>query len=68
MRKSYALFCDAPWNWISVGLGGTIRTNVSRVEMEAAARGLGIDITPAIYVDIRVMEEEAIRYWSRKRR
>lgn len=67
MREPFALFCDAPWNWVSLGMGGYIRTNISRLEMEASARGLGITLTPAIFGDVRIMENEALTYWSRKR-
>lgn len=67
MVEPFALFCDAPWNWVSLGVGGFVRTNISRTELEASARGLAIAITPAIFQDIRVMEEAAIEFWSRKR-
>jgi hypothetical protein len=66
MRVPFALFCDAPWNWVSVGLGGLIRTNISRIELEASARALGVELTPTIFADVRVMEDEAIKYWSRR--
>lgn len=67
MHVPFALFCDAPWQWVNLGLGGTMRTNISRVELEASARSLGVEMTPAIFADIRVMEEEAVKYWSSKR-
>jgi len=67
MRIPFALFCDAPWSWLSLGMAGFVRTHISRVELEASARSLGLEMTPAIFNDIRVMEEEALTYWSRKR-
>lgn len=67
MVPAFALFCDAPWNWVSLGLAGFVRTHISRLELEASARGLGLNVTPAIFADIRVMEDEAIKFWSRKR-
>lgn len=67
MRAAFALFCDASWSWVSLGDAGAIRTNINRVELEASARGLGIELTPAIYCDVRAMEGEAVAYWSRKR-
>jgi len=67
MQNPFALFCDAPWNWVSIGMAGILRTNISRTELEASARLIGIEMTPAIFHDIRVMEDEAIKYWSRRR-
>jgi hypothetical protein len=66
MREPFALFCDAPWNSIS-GMAGSFRTNIDRVQLEASARLLAISLTPAIFADVRVMEDEAIKYWSSKR-
>lgn len=66
MRVAFALFCDAPWQFVPLGMG-TVRTNIIRGELESSARLLGVEITPAIFADIRVMEEEAVRYWSSKR-
>lgn len=67
MVDPFALFCDAAWNWVSLGLGGTIRTHISRLELEASARLLGIAMTPDTFSDIREMEAAAMSYWARKR-
>jgi len=67
MRVPFALFCDAPWNWVSLGMGGVVRTNISRIELEASARSLGVTMTPDIFTDVRLMENAAIEYWSAKR-
>lgn len=67
MRDSFALFAESPWNWVSVGMAGVIRTNISRIELEATARLLEIAMTPRIYADVRVMETAALSYWSSKR-
>jgi hypothetical protein len=67
MRIPFALFCDAEWRWVSLGLGGVLRTGIIRSELEASARLLKVEVTPAIFSDIRVMEEEALQYWARKR-
>jgi hypothetical protein len=67
MRIPFALFCDAPWQWVSLGVGGVFRANISRTELEASARSLGVTMTPDIFADVRTMEEEAITFWARKR-
>lgn len=67
MQQSFALFVEATWQWVPVGLGPPVRTHIIRSELEASARLLGLDITPATFSDVRVMEEAALRYWSRKR-
>jgi len=67
MQIPFALFCDAPWQWLSLGMGGAIRTNISRTELEASARSLGVTMTPDIFADIRILEAEAINYWSSRR-
>lgn len=66
MADAVALFFDAPWNWVSIGLAGVMRTNINRSELEASARMLDIKITPRIFSDIRAMEDEAIKSWSRR--
>jgi hypothetical protein len=66
MQVGFALFCDAEWQWVSLGLAGTMRTNIRRDGLEASARLLGLTITPAIFGDIRAMEAEALTYWSRR--
>jgi len=66
MQNPFALFCDAPWNWVGLGMGGFVRTGILRTELEASARLLGVEMTPAIFSDVRVMEDEAISYWSRR--
>jgi len=67
MRDAFALFCDAPWDSLSLGMGGSIRTNINRVQLEASARLLAVNMTPAVFADIRELEMAAITYWSRKR-
>lgn len=67
MVDSFALFCDVPWQWVSLGMAGVVRTNISRLELEASARLLGITVTPEIFADIRTLESAAMDYWSRKR-
>lgn len=66
MADAVALFFDAPWNWVSLGLAGVMRTNIQRAELEASARLLGIAMTPELFSDVRAMEDEAIKIWSRK--
>ncbi len=68
MREPFALLADAPWNWLSPPMAAPIRLNLMRGELEASARLLGITMTPAIFVDIRAMEAEAIKVWSKRRR
>lgn len=69
MRDVWALFCATPWDSMPIGMGGSIRTNVSRTQMKDTGALLGM--TPerlqAIFPDIMIMEEAAITYWSRKR-
>jgi len=67
MAQPFALFCDVPWQWVSLGMAGVVRTNISRLELEASARLLDIKLTPAIFADIRTLESAAMDYWSRKR-
>jgi hypothetical protein len=67
MRESFALFVESTWQWVPLGLAAPIRTHIIRSELEASARLMGLAINPAIFGDIRVMEEEALRYWSKRR-
>lgn len=68
MQTPFALFCEASWNWVGLGLGGLMRTHIIRTELEASARLLGLQMTPGIFCDIRAMEDEALQYWSRRQR
>jgi len=67
MQIPFALFCDAPWDSLALGMGGSMRTNINRVQLEASARLLGVTMTPDIFADVRVLEDEAITFWARKR-
>jgi len=67
MLTPLALFYDAEWRWITLAMGGVLRTGIIRSELEASARLLRTEITPAIFADIRVMEEAALEWWARKR-
>jgi len=67
MKAAFVLFCDAPWDSLSLGMGGSIRTNINRVQLEASARLLDVKMTPDVFADIRILENETIRYWSSKR-
>jgi hypothetical protein len=67
MQAAFALFCDAPWQGIGGAMTPFVRTNIDRVQLEASARLLGVELTPSVFADVRVCEGEAIRYWSRKR-
>lgn len=67
MREPLALFYDAPWNWVSIGMAGVVRTNIDRTQLESSARLLGINVTPEIFADIKAMEEQALLTWSRRR-
>jgi hypothetical protein len=68
MREAFALFCDAPWNWVAMGMGGVVRTGILRTELEASARLLGVTPTPDLFADVRVMENAAMAYWAERRR
>lgn len=67
MRESFALFVEATWQWVPLGLAPPVRTHIIRSELEASARLMGLTITPATFSDVRAMEEAALQYWSRKR-
>lgn len=67
MQEPFALFIEAPWVWVPVGMSAPVRTHLNRTELEATARMMGLVMTPATFCDVTIMEAEALRYWSRKR-
>lgn len=69
MRESVALFFNlaTQWRWSSAGMAGAWRVGLDYPAVEVTARLSGLDMTPAVFSDIRILEQEALRVWNRKR-
>lgn len=69
MRDSFALFLAmaTQWTWASAGLGGTFKVGLKYEVIESVARLSAIPVTPGVFSDIRTLEAEAIRVWSKRR-
>ena len=57
--RSIGLFLALDTQWKTAGLAG-IRTGLDYAAVSPAARLLGIEMTPQIFLDLRVMEREAL--------
>lgn len=76
MADGVALFLSmaTQWNWVSVGMGGAFQSGLKYEAAEAVARSIDIPLTddgkiPAtVFLDLRTLEGEALRYWSAKRK
>ena len=69
MIESVALFFNSSTQgrWASAGMAGAWRVGLDYVSLEATARLSGLSMTPAIFNDIRTLEQEALAVWNRKR-
>jgi hypothetical protein len=68
MLDSVGLFLalGTQWKYVAGGLGPPIRIGLDYAAVEPTARGMGINVTPRIFADLRVMEEEALDVWSKR--
>ena len=62
---SIGLFMALDTQWKTAGLAG-IRTGLDYGAVEPAARMLGMEMTPQIFVDLRSMEAEALKVQSER--
>ena len=69
MVDSVALFfaMSTQWVWSSAGMAGTFRVGLNYSALEPAARLSGLTVTPVVFDDIRILEQEALSVWNRKR-
>ena len=63
--RSIGLFMALDTQWKTAGLAG-IRTGLDYGAVEPAARMLGLQMEPQIFVDLRVMEAEALKVQSER--
>lgn len=68
MADAVALFfaMATQWRWVGAGMGGAFRTGLDYGALEQTARAAGLEMTPAVFDDIRTLEREALAEWSRK--
>jgi hypothetical protein len=69
MQDAVALFfaLSTQWRWTGVGMAGAFRTGLDYSVLEATAKATGLELTAALFDDIRTLEREALAVWSRKR-
>ena len=68
MKEPVALFFSlaTQWRWVGAGMAGAFRAGLEYSAIESTARLSGLDMTPALFDDIRTLEREALTVWSRK--
>lgn len=68
MQDAVALFfsLSTQWRWTGAGMAGAFRTGLDYSVLEATARAASLEMTPALFDDIRVLERECLAVWSRK--
>lgn len=71
MADAWALFLamDTQWNLVGAGMAGAFRTGLRYEALPIAAASIGLSwpIPAPVFVDLRALEGEALRYWSAKR-
>ena len=69
MHNSVALFfaLATQWKWIGAGMAGAFRSGLDYTAVQPVATMLGLDLTPRVFNDLRIMESAAIEIWSRQR-
>ena len=68
MQDAVALFFSlaTQWRWTGAGMAGAFRTGLDYAVLEPTARAAGLEMTPRLFDDIRVLERECLAVWSRK--
>lgn len=68
MADSVGLFfsLSTQWRWASAGMAGAFKTGLEYASIAPAALGLGVEVTPRVFNDLRLLEAEALKVWSRK--
>lgn len=66
MVDGYALFVSmgTQWQITGAGMAGAFHTGLRYEAIAPTAAGLNINLTPAVFADLRTLESEALRYWS----
>jgi len=54
------------WRWVGAGMAGAFRTGLEYAALPIAAAGVGAEMTPRVFGDIRLLERECLAVWSRK--
>jgi hypothetical protein len=69
MADAVGLFfaMSTQWQWVGAGLAGAFRSGLRYEVVETVARSLDVKLVPAIFTDLRLLEQSALETWSRKR-
>lgn len=70
MRDAVGLFfaLQTQWLWTGAGAAGAFRTGINYVAVKPTADALNVNLTPAVFNDIRLLEGEALATWSKRQR
>lgn len=68
MAPAVGLFMgmETQWRWTGAGMAGAFRTGIDYSALSVVASAIGVELTPRILADIRILEGEAVRQWARK--
>lgn len=71
MVDGWGLFLAMGTQWTLVGTpGGLFQSGLKYESLPVVAAGIGLawPLPPSVFLDLRTLEGEALRYWSAKRR
>lgn len=70
MVDAFALFTSmaTQWRWISAGMAGSFQSGLDYAALDATARAIGVQLTPHVFSDVRTLESEALKVWSKRRK
>jgi hypothetical protein len=68
MQVGFALFLAMSTQWrIASTMSSTFATGLDYGVIEITARNAELELTPAVFSDVRALESEALRVWASRR-
>lgn len=69
MRDAVAVFMAmaTQWRWVGAGMAGAFQVGLDYSVLDRTALALKVELTPAVFNDIRLLELETLKVWSKRR-
>lgn len=68
MHAGVAIFLSLSTQWrMSSGMAGTFATGLDYQAIEPTARMIGVELSPAVFSDVRALESASLQIWNARR-
>jgi hypothetical protein len=68
MQAGVAIFMSLSTQWrMASGLSGTFATGLDYQAIEPTARMIGVELSPAVFSDVRALESASLQIWNARR-